>query len=62
MKTRKEYDKEKSRIASSKRMTENEKTIAHFNNWQDYIFGSIPEETKRQNLAAHQNEMIFVRI
>ena len=62
MKTKKEYEREKFRIANSKRMTETEKAISNFNNWQDYIFGAIPEETKRQNLAAHQSEMIFVRL
>ena len=61
MKTKKEYERTKNRILNSK-LSEIEKSNRLFQNWQDYIFGSIPEETKRQNLAAHQSEMIFVRI
>jgi len=60
-KSKKEYHQEKKQILKSK-ISETEKSNKLFQNWQDYIFGSIPEETKRQNLAAYQSEMIFVRL
>lgn len=61
MKTKLQYEREKNRILKLK-ISELERSTLLFNNWQDYIFGEIPEETKNQNLATHQSEMIFVRI
>jgi len=60
-KTRNEYQRNRDRILNSK-LSETEKSNKLFQNWQDYIFGSIPEETKRQNLHKHHEEMIFVRL
>lgn len=60
-KSKLQYEREKNRILKLK-ISELERSSLLFNNWQDYIFGEIPEETKNQNLSTHINEMIFVRI
>lgn len=61
MKTKNQYEKERERIANSKRMTEKQKAEAHFNNWQDYIFYSIPEEKRKSITMNHFNQMFFIR-
>ena len=59
--TKKEYDRTKDRILNSK-LSEIEKSNRLFQNWQDYIFSSIPEEKKQTISTNHFNEMFFVRM
>jgi len=60
-KTRNEYQRNRDRILNSK-LSETEKSNRLFANWQDYIFGSVPEEIKQKNLHKHYEEMILVRV
>lgn len=60
-KTRKEYLRNRDRILNSQ-LSETEKSNRLFANWQDYVFNSIPEEIKQQNLHKHYEEMILVRV
>lgn len=61
-KSRKKYDKRRDEIRDMKGITESERSMLYFNNWQDYIFNSIPEDTRQKNTANHLEQMIFVRI
>lgn len=58
-KTKKEYERTKDRILNSK-LSEIEKSNRLFQNWQDYIFGSIPEHKKQTISTNHFNEMFFI--
>ena len=58
-KTKKEYERTKDRILNSK-LSETEKSNRLFQNWQDYIFGSIPEHKKKSITTNHFNEMFFI--
>lgn len=58
-KTKKEYERTKDRILNSK-LSEIEKSNRLFQNWQDYIFGSIPEHKKQAITTNHFNEMFFI--
>jgi len=58
-KTKKEYERTKDRILNSK-LSEIEKSNRLFQNWQDYIFGSIPEHKKQTITTNHFNEMFFI--
>jgi len=60
-KTRNEYQRNRDRILKSK-LSETEKRNRLFQNWIDYIFGSVPEEIKQENIHKHHEEMIFVRM
>lgn len=61
-KSKKKYEKKRDKIRDMKNISEAQRSMLHFNNWQDYIFNSIPEETKNRNADAHLQEMVFVRI
>jgi len=60
--SRKKYEQKRDKIIAMKNISEKEKSNRLFQNWQDYIFGSIPEHKKQSITTAHFNEMFFVRI
>jgi hypothetical protein len=59
---KKEYVKKRDKILKDKTTTDLQKSSLLFNNWHDYISGSMPEETRMKNLIKHHSEMTFVRI
>ena len=61
-KSRKKYEKKRDKIRDMKNISESQRSMLYFNNWQDYIFNSIPEETRQKNISNHLDQMIFVRI
>lgn len=61
-KSRKKYEQKRDKIIAMKNISEKEKSNRLFQNWQEYIFESVPEEAKRNNLTTHVDKLIFVRI
>jgi len=61
-KSRKKYEKKRDEIRDMKNISESQRSMLYFNNWQDYIFNSIPEETRQKNISNHLDQIIFVRI
>jgi hypothetical protein len=60
--SKKKYEKKRDKIRDMKNISEAERSVMFFNNWSDYIFNSIPEETRQKNTDNHLKEMLFVRI
>lgn len=60
--SKKKYEKKRDKIRDMKNISEAERSVMFFNNWSDYVFNSIPEETRQKNTLNHLEQMIFVRI
>jgi hypothetical protein len=56
-KSQAQYHAEKVRITKSKKLSESEKSTAYFNNWNDYIFSSIPHEARRDIVSKNYKEI-----
>lgn len=60
--SKKKYEKTRDHILNNSEISDSKKSSLLFNNWQNYIFESLPEKPKVKHIEKLDKEMVFVRL